>query len=296
MANIEESLSLSAATRRRKGTSLGSVSSRSSPKLDTILNNGHNNHASSTTQPKEHHQDRETIMQKWVCWKCFTPIIDLFNTFRLLSQPESSTRTRQAFRSVFVCFSFGSTTEWRWEACKRAEAKSVAKWCGEQEKRDPEFERRFAEVGHEHNIGYRFKDSPSWARVRTGSRRASAAVNYWRCSCNSSSTWKGKIEIGHDINQCTDEKRSSTDTSRGSSIDGKVECKSKTWRRWWIFCRLGDGGRRATARGSNSWNQRSNRERSQQRWITKDLRKHLQMWSRCDKKAGCFDGQCDASN
>lgn len=37
MANIEESLCLSAAPRRRKGTSLGSISSRSSPKLDTII-------------------------------------------------------------------------------------------------------------------------------------------------------------------------------------------------------------------------------------------------------------------
>lgn len=51
MANIEESLSLSAA-RRRKGASLGSVSSRSSPKLDTII--------------KDHRSinDRESIMQK----------------------------------------------------------------------------------------------------------------------------------------------------------------------------------------------------------------------------------------
>lgn len=57
MADIEESLSLSMASRRRKGTSLGSVSSRSSPKLDTIL--GVNN---SSMNLKEH--DRENIMQK----------------------------------------------------------------------------------------------------------------------------------------------------------------------------------------------------------------------------------------
>lgn len=38
MANIEESLYLSATPRRRKGTSMGSISSRSSPKLDTIIN------------------------------------------------------------------------------------------------------------------------------------------------------------------------------------------------------------------------------------------------------------------
>ncbi|CRK89128.1 CLUMA_CG002499, isoform A, partial [Clunio marinus] len=56
MANIEESLSLSMASRRRKGTSLGSVSSRSSPKLDTIL-------STSSAHSKEPHQDRETIMQ-----------------------------------------------------------------------------------------------------------------------------------------------------------------------------------------------------------------------------------------
>jgi sulfur dioxygenase len=57
MASIEESLSLSVAARRRKGTSLGSVSSRSSPKLDAIL--GHNGIA---THPKDQH-DREAIMQ-----------------------------------------------------------------------------------------------------------------------------------------------------------------------------------------------------------------------------------------
>lgn len=51
MANIEESLCLSA-PRRRKGASLGGVSSRSSPKLDAIN--------------KEQRQtiDRESIMQK----------------------------------------------------------------------------------------------------------------------------------------------------------------------------------------------------------------------------------------
>lgn len=55
MASIEESLSLSAASsRRRKGTSLGSVSSRSSPKLDTI-------HHNNLTQSKEH---QENVMQK----------------------------------------------------------------------------------------------------------------------------------------------------------------------------------------------------------------------------------------
>jgi hypothetical protein len=60
MANIEESLSLSVASRRRKGTSLGSVSSRSSPKLDTILST-----SSHTQQSKDQqHQDRENIMQK----------------------------------------------------------------------------------------------------------------------------------------------------------------------------------------------------------------------------------------
>lgn len=65
MANIEESLSLSVASRRRKGTSLGSVSSRSSPKLDTILSSTINNHnMTSATHPKDHHQDRESIMQK----------------------------------------------------------------------------------------------------------------------------------------------------------------------------------------------------------------------------------------
>lgn len=60
MANIEESLSLSVAARRRKGTSLGNVSSRSSPKLDTILSN---NNTMSSTNSKDH-QDREFIMQK----------------------------------------------------------------------------------------------------------------------------------------------------------------------------------------------------------------------------------------
>lgn len=64
MASIEESLSLSAASRRRKGTSLGSVSSRSSPKLDTIHSNHHHHNTSNNinTQPKE--QDREIIMQR----------------------------------------------------------------------------------------------------------------------------------------------------------------------------------------------------------------------------------------
>ncbi|CAO1422014.1 unnamed protein product [Diamesa tonsa] len=53
MANIEESLSLSA-PRRRKGTSLGSVSSRSSPKLDTNT---------STKELRSVIHDREAIMQ-----------------------------------------------------------------------------------------------------------------------------------------------------------------------------------------------------------------------------------------
>lgn len=54
MANIEESLSLSA-PRRRKGTSLGSVSSRSSPKLDTNT---------SAKELRSVIHDREAIMQK----------------------------------------------------------------------------------------------------------------------------------------------------------------------------------------------------------------------------------------
>lgn len=57
MADIEESLSLSLASRRRKGTSLGSISSRSSPKLDTIL--GVNNNSINFKE-----NDRENIMQK----------------------------------------------------------------------------------------------------------------------------------------------------------------------------------------------------------------------------------------
>lgn len=60
MANIEESLSLSAASRRRKGTSLGNISTRSSPKLDTILNS--QNNTMSSTNSKD--LDREFIMQK----------------------------------------------------------------------------------------------------------------------------------------------------------------------------------------------------------------------------------------
>jgi hypothetical protein len=57
MADIEESLSLSIASRRRKGTSLGSISSRSSPKLDTIMSVNNN-----SINLKDH--DRENIMQK----------------------------------------------------------------------------------------------------------------------------------------------------------------------------------------------------------------------------------------
>ena len=57
MADIEESLSLSLASRRRKGTSLGSVSSRSSPKLDTIFSINNN-----PMNIRDH--DRENMMQK----------------------------------------------------------------------------------------------------------------------------------------------------------------------------------------------------------------------------------------
>lgn len=57
MANIEESLSLSAATnRRRKGTSIGSASTRSSPKLDTVPTN--------SKEMRSALQDREAIMQR----------------------------------------------------------------------------------------------------------------------------------------------------------------------------------------------------------------------------------------
>jgi hypothetical protein len=52
MANIEESLSISLAARRRKGTSLGSVSSRSSPKLDTISSQ-QQKMTTTTTTPRE---------------------------------------------------------------------------------------------------------------------------------------------------------------------------------------------------------------------------------------------------
>lgn len=63
MANIEESLSMSVAARRRKGTSLGSVSSRSSPKLDTILSTPNNNNTITQTHPKDNQNEREMIMQ-----------------------------------------------------------------------------------------------------------------------------------------------------------------------------------------------------------------------------------------
>jgi len=55
MANIEESLITSMAARRRKGTSLGSVSSRSSPKLDTILSSKDNSSIISTQSKDFHH-------------------------------------------------------------------------------------------------------------------------------------------------------------------------------------------------------------------------------------------------
>lgn len=56
MANIEESLSISLAARRRKGTSLGSVSSRSSPKLDTI------HHQQQQQQSKEYQQQQKATI------------------------------------------------------------------------------------------------------------------------------------------------------------------------------------------------------------------------------------------
>jgi hypothetical protein len=58
MANIEESLSLSA-LRRRKGTSIGSICSKSSIKTDKP--------SPSSKELRSALQDRDTIMQKYAC-------------------------------------------------------------------------------------------------------------------------------------------------------------------------------------------------------------------------------------